>query len=164
MVNSRQKGIRAERAVADMLNRHSGLTFEQTPGSGNGKIKGDLYLRHHVNKFLIEVKFYKDDALNSKIFTAKTNALVQWWTKTEKQASEVGLEPLLFFRANHGKWFVGTQLVPSAPYMYISFLDVYICQAEQWLETEKMEFSNGDRIYEPWKTAGDEESTDCRWP
>jgi Holliday junction resolvase len=160
MVNSRQKGMRAERDVADMLNRHSGLTFEQTPGSGNGKIKGDLYLRHHINKYLIEVKFYKEDPLSCKVFTAKSNALVQWWTKAEKQASEVGLEPLLFFRANFGKWFVGTQAQPSVPHIHLSFLNLYICMAEQWLETEKLEFSNGDRIYEPWKAAGDEESSD----
>ena len=41
------------------------LPFEQTPGSGSGKIKGDLWLKHHINVFLIEVKFYKDDAIST---------------------------------------------------------------------------------------------------
>ena len=73
MVNSRAKGARAELLVANMLHRHTGLDFIQTPGSGNGKIKGDLYLQHHHNIFLIEVKFYKDDAVTSKVFTNKSN-------------------------------------------------------------------------------------------
>ena len=41
MVNARQKGTKAEREVAGMLKRHTGLDFIQTPGSGSGKIKGD---------------------------------------------------------------------------------------------------------------------------
>ena len=57
MVNSRAKGAKAELLVGNMLNRHTGLNFIQTPGSGSGKIKGDLYLEHEHNVFLIEVKF-----------------------------------------------------------------------------------------------------------
>jgi len=37
--------------------------------------------------------------------------------------------------------------------MYISWLDAYICLAEKWLEHERIGFTNGDRIYEPWKAA-----------
>ena len=33
MVNSRQKGHKAELLVANMLERHTQLPFEQTPGS-----------------------------------------------------------------------------------------------------------------------------------
>ena len=44
MVNSRQKGAKAEALVANMLTRHTQLPFVGTPGSGSGKIKGDLYL------------------------------------------------------------------------------------------------------------------------
>ena len=60
MVNSRQKGARGELLVQNMLIRHTGLDFALTPGSGSGKIKGDLYLEHKHNIFLIEVKFYKE--------------------------------------------------------------------------------------------------------
>lgn len=91
MVNSRQKGHKAELLVANMLTRWTNLPFEQTPGSGSGKIKGDLWLKHHINVFLIEVKFYKDDAISTKVFTNKSNNFVQWWAKTVQQAEDSNL-------------------------------------------------------------------------
>tara|TARA_B100001559_G_C16247521_1_gene505369 strand:- start:325 stop:744 length:420 start_codon:yes stop_codon:yes gene_type:complete len=137
-----------------MLARHTQLPFTQTPGSGSGKIKGDLWLQHHINKFLIEVKFYRDDAISTKVFTNKSNNFVQWWTKTIQQAEDNNLEPLLFFKANHAQFFVSTKIKPQKlEYMYISWLDSYICPAEKWLEKEKQEWTDGDRIYEPWKAA-----------
>ena len=152
MVNSRQKGHKAELLVANMLTRHTQLPFEQTPGSGSGKIKGDLWLKHHINHYLIEVKFYKDDAISTKVFTNKSNNFVQWWVKTCQQADDNNLEPLLFFKANHAQFFVSTKQKPkNIDYMYISFLDSYVCLAEKWLEKEKQEWTHGDRIYEPWK-------------
>ena len=154
MVNSRQKGNKAELLVAAMLARHTQLPFTQTPGSGSGKIKGDLWLQHHINKFLIEVKFYRDDAISTKVFTNKSNNFVQWWTKTIQQAEDNNLEPLLFFKANHAQFFVSTKIkTQKLEYMYISWLDSYICPAEKWLEKEKQEWTDGDRIYEPWKAA-----------
>jgi len=154
MVNSRQKGHKAELLVANMLTRWTNLPFEQTPGSGSGKIKGDLWLKHHINHYLIEVKFYKDDAISTKVFTNKSNNFVQWWVKTCQQADDNNLEPLLFFKANHAQFFVSTKQKPkNIDYMYISFLDSYVCLAEKWLEKEKQEWTHGDRIYEPWKAA-----------
>ena len=52
MVNARQKGTKAEKEVAAMLKRHTNLDFIQTPGSGSGKIKGDLYVENKHNLFL----------------------------------------------------------------------------------------------------------------
>lgn len=161
MVNSRQKGRKGENLVLDLLNRVTQQTFEQTPGSGSGKIKGDLYLPHKKNVFLIEVKFYKDDALTSKIFTSKSNPFVQWWSKTEKQALESTLEPLLFFKANYGQIFVATQRKPEkVAYFYISWLNIYVCLAEPWLENEKLEWSYGKIVYRPWDTPTDDELID----
>ena len=152
MVNSRQKGHKAELLVINMLERHTQLPFQQTPGSGSGKIKGDIYLEHHKNVFCIEVKFYKDDAISTKVFTNKSNNFVQWWAKTCQQAEDTQLMPLLFFKANHAQFFVATKIKPkNVDYMHISFLDAYICLAEKWLEKEKQEWEHGDRIYEPWK-------------
>ena len=154
MVNSRQKGHKAELLVANMLTRWTNLPFEQTPGSGSGKIKGDLWLKHHINKFLIEVKFYKDDAVSTKVFTNKSNNFVQWWAKTKQQAEDSNLEPVLFFKANHAQFFVSTIRKPKQlDYMYISWLGAYICLAEKWLEKEKQEWPEGERIYEPWSKA-----------
>jgi len=81
LVNSRAKGNNAELKVAEMLHRHTGEAFVQTPGSGSGKIKGDLMVPHKKNNFTIEVKFYRDMAFNHKIFTQKSNTFVGWWTK-----------------------------------------------------------------------------------
>tara|TARA_Y100000593_G_C4279572_1_gene322004 strand:- start:566 stop:1057 length:492 start_codon:yes stop_codon:yes gene_type:complete len=162
MVNSRAKGAKAELLVQNMLNRHTGLDFIQTPGSGSGKIKGDIYLQHKHNIFLIEVKFYKDDSVTSKLFTNKSNNFAQWWTKLVKQAEQQKLEPLLFYKANYAQFFVATVRKPTSGirYMYISWLGAYISLAEKWLEYEKMEFSNGDRIYEPWKASPEWELAD----
>ena len=162
MVNSRAKGAKAEVLVVNMLNRHTGLDFVQTPGSGSGKIKGDIYLEHKHNIFLIEVKFYRDDSVTSKLFTNKSNNFVQWWTKVVKQAEDNGLEPLLFYKANYAQFFVATVRKPqsSIRYMYISWLGVYVCLAEKWLEHEITEFSNGNRIYEPWKASPEWELAD----
>jgi|TARA_B110000977_G_C11090088_1_gene496387 hypothetical protein len=153
VVNSRQKGAKAEALVANMLTRHTQLPFVGTPGSGSGKIKGDLYLTHKINKFLIEVKFYRDDAVTTKIFTNKSNNFVQWWAKARQQAELCNQEPLLFFKANHAQFFVSTVRKPQKleQYMHLPWLDAYICLAEKWLEHEKQEWTHGDRIYEPWK-------------
>ena len=48
MVNSRQKGNNAELKVADMLHRITGESFVQTPGSGSGKIKGNLMVPQKI--------------------------------------------------------------------------------------------------------------------
>ena len=153
MVNARQKGKTGELQVANMLTRHTGLPFIQVPGSGSGKIKGDLYLEHHKNVFLIEVKFYRENPFTSKIFTQKSNNLVQWWNKLIKQAEDTNLEPLLFWKKNHEQFFVATTRKPMfyKRYVHISWLGAYVMSAEHWLEKETMEFTNGDRIYEPWK-------------
>ena len=48
----------------------------QTPGSGSGKIKGDLQVPLKHNIFCVEVKFYKDVVLTSKIYTQKSNNFI----------------------------------------------------------------------------------------
>ena len=162
MVNSRRKGHDAELKVAAMLHRHSGLTFTQTPGSGSGKIKGDLYVPHKHNIFTIEVKFYRDMAFNHKIFTQKSNTFVGWWSKLCKQAEQMEQEPLLIFKENHSQWYVATTRKPQyKKHMYINWLGCYVTFAEKFLETEEIEFTNGDTIYEPWKADPEWELIDC---
>ena len=53
MVSSRQKGIRAERQIIEILSRETGLHWEQTPGSGSGKVKGDLRVHGKHNLFCV---------------------------------------------------------------------------------------------------------------
>jgi len=57
MVNPRQKGQRGEDQVMSLLGRLTEEKWEQTPGSGSGKIKGDLRVPDKINVFCIEVKF-----------------------------------------------------------------------------------------------------------
>ena len=162
MVNSRQKGSRAEQQIAHLLGINSGETFTQTPGSGSGKIKGDLYVKDKHNIFMIEVKHYRDMAFNQKIFTQKNNNFVKWWTKAIAQAEQMQQEPLLFMKQNYSQWYVTTTREPKKEkrYMYINWLGAYILLADKWLENEELEFTNGDNILRPWEPSSDWELAD----
>ena len=161
MVNARQKGTKAEKEVAAMLKRHTNLDFIQTPGSGSGKIKGDLYVEHKHNLFLIEVKHYKDMGFSHKIFTQKSNNLVVWWNKAIRQAQEMEQEPLIFMKQNYANWYVVTTRRPikDKRYMHINWLGAYIVLADKWLEYEKVEFTNGDKLLKPWEPDSEWELT-----
>ena len=153
MVNPRQKGNRGEQQVISLLNRLTDEQWVQTPGSGSGKIKGDLQVPLKHNIFTVEVKFYKHVGFGSKIYTQKSNNLYKWWSKLCKQAQDMQQEPLLIFKENHGKFFVATVRKPknTLRYMHIAWLGAYILIAEHWLEKEEIVFTNGDHILRPWE-------------
>jgi len=112
MVDSRQKGGRAEAALKKVLRDATGINFQRTPGSGalapTHMLKGDIYIPNAANRFCIEVKHYKDDHLNSKILTSKTPQLIEWWEQAVRQGGQVDMIPLLFFKHDRGKWFMAT--------------------------------------------------------
>ena len=147
MVDSRAKGARGEYLVRDMLREITGHQFERVPSSGALEyLKGDLYVPHAKNKYCIEVKNYESSPLSDKIFTApKTNNLIKWWNKLEKQADQGDQKPLLFFKYNRSPVFVVTERPPkeTKQYMFICFLECFILLAEEWLEKEKVEFLDG---------------------
>jgi len=145
MVDSRAKGQRGEYLVRDMLRDASGLQFERVPSSGAlAYLKGDLYIPDANNAFCIEVKNYEKSPLSDKVFTNKTNYLLLWWEKIVKQAELKLQQPLLFFKYSRSKVFVVTNIKPeNTKYMHISWLDCYVCLAEEWLENEKMEWTRG---------------------
>ena len=138
MVNSRQKGARGEEGVRDLLIKATGLAFERVPGSGCGRIKGDLHVPGQRNRFCIEVKNYAESPLSDKVLTNKTNNMTQWWTKLRTQAKQCGQEPLLFFKYNRSKLFVATELKPTKVnnFLYISALGCYIMICDEWLSSE----------------------------
>jgi hypothetical protein len=142
VVNSRAKGARGEATVREALCQATGLPFEATPGSGCGKIKGDLYLLGRKNRFCIEVKSYAESPLSDKVFTNKTNNLVLWWNKLQLQAKQCGQEPLLFFKYNRSKLFVVTEQQPAVvkKFLYISWLNCYIMMSEEWLQQEEIKW------------------------
>jgi len=153
MVNPRQKGQRGENQVISLLGRLTEEKWEQVPGTGCGKIKGDLRVPDKHNIFCIEVKFYKNVGFDSKIYTQKSNNLFKWWSKLCRQAKDMEQEPLLIFRENHGKFFVATTRKPknTIRYMHIAWLGAYILIAEHWLEKEEIKFTNGDHVLRPWE-------------
>ncbi len=130
-----------------MLREATGLKFERVPASGALEyLKGDLYVPNQRNFYCIEVKNYKDSPLTDKIFTArKTNNLIKWWRKIVIQAEGGDQKPLLFFKYDRSKVFVVTAEKPtqSDEYLYVGFLDCYVLLAEDWLETEQVEFISG---------------------
>lgn len=146
MVDSRAKGVRGEYLVRDILREHTGYQFERVPNSGAlSYLKGDLYVPHQNNRFCIEVKNYAESPLSDKIFTQpKTNNLIKWWLKLERQAEGGNQEPLLFFKYNRSPIFVVTNLEPmnEIDYIYISQLNCHVMLATDWLRIEKEEFLN----------------------
>ena len=138
MVNSRQKGKVGEKLVKEFLERETPYTFEYTPGSGSGSIKGDLMIPKYKNAFCIEVKNYAESPISDKILTNKTNDFVQWWTKLQKQAPPQ--RPLLFFKYNRSKLFVATDIKPVnvEKYLDIPWLSCYIVESELWIKKENI--------------------------
>ena len=108
MVDSRAKGQRGEYFVRDLLREYTNLQFERVPSSGAlSYLKGDLYIPDANNAYCIEVKNYEKSPFTDKIFTNKTNYILQWWDKIVDQASIKDQKPLLFF-------ITGTLIITSA--------------------------------------------------
>lgn len=142
MVNPRQKGALGENKVKEILDAKSPYTFERTPGSGSGSIKGDLHIPGFKNVFCIEVKNYAESPINDKILTNKTNDFVQWWTKLLKQC--MGKKPLLIFKYNRSKFFVAVDKKPTnvEKYIDIPWLNCYIMLLDEWLDKEEITWLN----------------------
>ena len=110
MVDSRQKGARGEIVARDLLRKSTGLPWERTPSSGalhsNHKLKGDLYVPNEKNRFLIEVKHYKEDQLSSKILVNKGPTIHEWWDKACRQAKETDKRPMVMYKWDRSKWYI----------------------------------------------------------
>ena len=96
MTNSRTKGAAGEREVINILKQHlPGETIErnlmQTAKGGY-----DFVL---FNKYACEVKRYAKGK----------NYLTAWWDQALRQASDVGMQPVLFYRFDRTPWRVVTQ-------------------------------------------------------
>jgi len=140
MVNPRAKGALGENKVKEFLDARTPYTFERTPGSGSGLIKGDLYIPKYKNTYCIEVKNYADSHLNDKVLTSKTNEFVGWWTKLQRQSGI--MRPLLIFKYNRSKLFVATDLKPTnvEKRIDIPHLNCYTCLLEEWIEREPIQW------------------------
>jgi hypothetical protein len=148
MVDSRDKGSRAETVIRDKLRQLTGLVWERTPGSGaldpKHLLKGDLYVPGVTNLWCVECKHYKDDHLNSKVLTDKNPQLFEWWTQCKRQADQVNREPLLIFKHDRSKLFCAFEALPEThvPFLYISRngFEFYVTILEDWIVQEKPKF------------------------
>ena len=137
MVDSRDKGMRAELKVRDELRTLTGLKWERVPASGalsavHG-LKGDLYIPNEKNLFAVEVKHYADDHISSKLLTDKTPQIETWWQQTLRQGTQTGKTPLLIFKFDRSKTFCaipkgyfGVDMPITKRHIYVGHLDIYI--------------------------------------
>lgn len=151
MVDSRDKGARAETAARDVLRQYTGYKWERVPGSGalgaQHKLKGDLYIPEANNVFCVEIKHYADDHLTSKILTDKDAQFMEWWEQTIRESAQVGKHPLLIYKFDRSKWFVAFKALDFVPYdevsrvMEISYNKHHIAtmKLEEWLSKHKDE-------------------------
>ena len=149
MVDSRAKGATAETKVRDELRKLTGLQWERVPGSGaldpKHGLKGDLYVPNANNFFCVEVKHYKDDHLNTTLFTGKSPQLIEWWKQTIRESAQVGREPVLIFKHDRSKLFCAFKDMPTSHFNYI-FMNIqnhefYVALLEDWLRHEAPKFT-----------------------
>lgn len=148
MVDSRDKGARAETVVRDALRKATKLQWERTPGSGalNEKhgLKGDLYIPNEKNYYCVEVKHYVDDHLTSALLTGKTPQLLEWWAQAIRQGKQVDKKPLLIFKFDRSKLFAAYEEMPTANYRYmfisVEGKELYTALLEDYLQYEQPKF------------------------
>lgn len=153
MVDSRDKGARAETGARDILRKYTGHKWERVPGSGalgaQHKLKGDLYIPEANNVFCVEVKHYAEDHMTSKILTDKNAQFVEWWEQTLREAAQVGKHPLLIYKFDRSKWFVAFKALDFLPYdgmdryMEIKYNKYMVAtmKLEEWLDVHADEIS-----------------------
>ena len=150
MVDSRQKGYRAETQCKEILTKFTKLNWQRIPASGAlsevHQLKGDLYVPSKDNKYCVEVKSYKDSAINHLLVSGAGKPLIEWIEQTLRQAEQVDKKPLLIFKHDRSPFYVCSWDEPAyldrwLVYQYSNEeLPVYIAKLEEWLKHEKIEF------------------------
>ncbi len=149
MVDSRDKGARAELKVRDDMRSLTGLKWERVPGSGalheKHGLKGDLYLVGSHNHYCVEVKHYTSCHINHLLINGTSPQLLEWWQQALRQAKQVNKKPLLIFKHDRSKLYAAYLDIPSCEYNYIYInKDGYsfvISLLEDYIRFEKPEFT-----------------------
>jgi len=149
MVDSRQKGARAEADIVKKLTESTGHIFKRIPMSGaldaaHG-LKGDVYIPNSLNIYCIEVKHYKDDHFTSKILTDKKAQLIDWWEQTIREAAQISRKPLLIYKFDRSKIFVAFKDMPTnSDYRWVFFNidghEFYSAKLDDWIDYEQPRF------------------------
>lgn len=148
MVDSREKGARAETVIKKHLKELTNLAWERTPGSGalheKHQLKGDLYVVGEKNLWCVECKHYADDHLTSKVLTDKIPQLIDWWDQCTRQANQVNRKPLLIFKFDRSKIFCAFDELPNTDlyYLYVNRgnANFFVSLLEHWVQKEKPKF------------------------
>ena len=143
MVNkSKIKGSAYEAKIKRYLNSHFDIEFERMPLSGSIEyLKGDLWTPHDTAawRYCIECKHYKDIQWNN-LLTAKTTDLLNFWRQAVREAEVMRKEPLLIFRWNRSKDFVGwSDDIEVDHYVEIKSFGCHfkITQLDDWVKAVK---------------------------
>lgn len=107
-INSRNKGAKNERKIADLFTKWTGRKFAKTPASGglqwkSSFSKGDIVCTKegHYFPFCIEAKFHdKIDFSHLLIPSIKNIAILDFWKQASRDAKICNKIPLLFMRYN----------------------------------------------------------------
>lgn len=114
MTNGRAKGKRAELDVAHKMQAwwrqlEPEAVFRRTPMSGGWSsdpafnVRGDLVTSAKRFPWCVEVK--KREAWSLENFLAgKPSPVWGWWNQAQRQANDLGMEPMLLFCANRMPW------------------------------------------------------------
>lgn len=147
---SKEKGSRAESLAKELLRKVTGLKFERTPLSGaldaKHGLKSDIYVPKEKNLFSIEVKHYSDTYLDYSILTSKNSTLMAWWSQTKREAMQNENKPLLVYKHDRSKFFVGFEDEPTNLDAYRWLLInheegiFYTALLEDWLVNENPKF------------------------
>lgn len=146
-IDSRAKGSRVELQVRDELRKLTGLAWERTPMSGAlsavHQMKADLYIPNSLNIYSVEVKGYAEDHLTSKVLTNNSSCLLDWWDQCKRQAAQMSRKPLLIFKFDRSKMFVGYEEFPSrVDHIFISSKNrlFYVSELNRWVIEENPRF------------------------
>jgi len=143
---SKEKGTRAEHKLIELLVEYTKLPFKRVPLSGASVIKGDIFLSNERNKYCIEVKSYKESAINHLLVSGVGKPLLDWIEQTLIQAKKMNIEPLLFFKHDRSKFYVATWDEPKNMDKFLMYqynmeeLPIFIMDAKEWLQNEDIEW------------------------
>lgn len=150
MVDSRQKGYRAETQCKELLTKITGLNWQRIPASGalsevHG-LKGDLYIPGENNKYCVEVKSYKESAINHLLVSGAGKPLLDWIEQAIRQGEQVNKKPLLIFKHDRSPFYICSWQEPANLSRWLVYqysteeLPVYITKLDDWLKEEEIEF------------------------
>lgn len=107
-INGRNKGSKAERIAAKVIEKWTNKKFSKTPASGGlgwkkSNVAGDIVCttEGHFFPFTIEVKFYKKIDFSHLITPGIKNIdILEYWEQAKRDATRVNKIPMLLMRYN----------------------------------------------------------------